>query len=159
MFLHNTWCLASGNAEKHRSIADQLDALTDASVQLYMSRAKNLTEESLREMMNKETMLAPDTCLEYGFCDFVGNVSQKEDSDEKESEEDTDEKETEEEDTDEKGTEEEPGGKKTEEEDLEKKQLKEQLYQQKQINTMLINIKKKSVKSTFAAALQQLSNK
>ena len=72
MFLHNPWTIAQGNADQLRSAAEQLDALTDASVQLYMSRAKNLKENALRQMMKKETMLAPDTCLKYGFCDFVG---------------------------------------------------------------------------------------
>lgn len=43
-----------------------------------MSRAKNLTEESLREMMNKETMPPPDACLEYGFCDYVGEKKKEE---------------------------------------------------------------------------------
>lgn len=128
MFLHNPWSTVSGNAEKHRSVADQLDALTDASVQLYMSRAKNLTEEVLREMMNKETMLAPDTCLQYGFCDFVGSTNPEEPEDDPEG-------------------------------DSEKKQLKEQLFKQKQINEMLMNITRPTMKATFAAALQQLSNK
>lgn len=62
---------AAGNAKQLRDFADQLDALGDASVQLYMNRAKDLTEEELRSMMEKETVLAPDKCLEYGFCDFV----------------------------------------------------------------------------------------
>lgn len=139
MFLHNPWSTASGNAEKHRSIADQLDALTDASVQLYMSRAKNLTEDALRDMMDKETMLAPDKCLEYGFCDSVGEGSSQ-------------------------GTggmtgEKEPENDGHEDEELEKQQLQEELYKQRQINMMLRSIHKPTMKTTFAAALQQLTNK
>ena len=71
MLLHFPWMRAAGNAKQLRDFADQLDALGDASVQLYMNRAKDLTEEELRSMMEKETVLAPDKCLEYGFCDFV----------------------------------------------------------------------------------------
>ena len=71
MLLHYPWMMASGNAEKLREYADQLEALGEASVQLYMARAKNLTEEELREMMRKETMMDPETCLKYGFCDVV----------------------------------------------------------------------------------------
>ena len=71
MLLHYPWMRAAGNAKQLRDFADQLDALGDASVQLYMSRAKNITEEELRSMMDKETVFSPDKCLEYGFCDFV----------------------------------------------------------------------------------------
>lgn len=38
-----------------------------------MARAKNLTEEQLAEMMDKETFLTPEQCLEYGFCDEIGS--------------------------------------------------------------------------------------
>ena len=71
MLLHFPWMQASGNAKQLRDLADQLDAVGDASVQLYMNRAKNITEEELRAMMEKETVFSPDKCLEYGFCDFV----------------------------------------------------------------------------------------
>lgn len=71
MLLHYPWMMAAGNAEQLREYADQLEALGEASVQLYMARAKNLTEEELREMMRKETMMDPETCLKYGFCDVV----------------------------------------------------------------------------------------
>lgn len=147
MFLHNPWAEASGNAEQHRSIADQLDALTDASVQLYMSRAKNLTEESLREMMNKETMLPPDACLEYGFCDYVGEKKEdtKENSPEDKPEDGQEGERQEEKDDDKK--------------DLQMRQLKAQLFQERQINEMLRGLNRASMKSTFTAALQQLSNK
>lgn len=143
MFLHNPWAEASGNAEQHRSVASQLDALTDASVQLYMSRAKNLTEESLREMMNKETMLPPDACLEYGFCDYVGE--KKKEEEELEGKPEGESGEGEEKDDNKK--------------DLQMKQLKEQLFQERQIKEMLRGLNQVSMKSTFTAALQQLSNK
>ena len=72
MFLHYPWIAGvAGNAAQLRNYADQLDALGDASVQLYMARAHDLEEMKLREMMEKETMLSPDICLKYGFCDFV----------------------------------------------------------------------------------------
>lgn len=71
MFLHYPWMMAQGNAEALRGFADQLDALGDASVALYMDRAKNLQEADLRTMMSKETMLDPETCKKYGFCDVI----------------------------------------------------------------------------------------
>lgn len=144
MFLHNPWACASGNAEALRGIADQLDALADASAKLYLSRAKNLSEDELKEMMRKETMLAPDTCKQYGFCDFVGDEEGSRTS------------------VDGAGTgdgsgpdEDDPtalddGGK-----DRLLQQLKEQLYQQRQINQMLRGIgEKPPVKSVFAQAVR-----
>lgn len=72
MFLHYPWMGGiSGNATQLRNYADQLDAMGDSSVQLYMARAKNLEEAELRAMMEKETMLSPNMCLKYGFCDYV----------------------------------------------------------------------------------------
>lgn len=81
MFLHYPWTCACGNAEALTAVAKQLEALGTASVDLYMARAKNITEEGLREMMQKETMLDPETCLKYGFCDFVDTYEHAEPED------------------------------------------------------------------------------
>ena len=132
MFLHNPWTKAQGNASQLRSVADQLDALTDASVQLYMSRSKNLTEESLRQMMEKETMLAPDTCLGYGFCDFVGEQKICEPDDEPDDDPDDDCK-------------------------KQVKELQQQLFQQKQINQMLQRVNKPSMQNILLESFKQLA--
>lgn len=146
MFLHNPWTIAQGNADQLRSAAEQLDALTDASVQLYMSRAKNLKENALRQMMKKETMLAPDTCLKYGFCDFVGEQKLDDPDDDPDDDIDDDPE----------------YGKCGDDPDDKKKQIKElqqQLYRQKQINQMLRGLQKKpSVQETLTAAFSQLAN-
>ena len=78
MLLHYPWMVAAGNAEKLREYADQLDALGEASVQLYMARAKGLAEDELREMMRRETMMDPETCLKFGFCDIVDKYEKAE---------------------------------------------------------------------------------
>lgn len=78
MFLHNPWTLAIGDAEELRAEAERMDALTLASRQLYMSRAKNITEDEIREMMDKETMLDPESCLKYGFCDVIDKYDAQE---------------------------------------------------------------------------------
>lgn len=132
MFLHNPWIRASGNADQLRAMADQLDALTDASVQLYMSRAKNLDEKDLREMMKKETMLAPNDCLQYGFCDFVGETSGVAGN--------------------------EPIDDDPDDKQLQIKQLKQQLFRQQQINQMLRGLSKPSMQDTMKAAFKQLAN-
>lgn len=160
MFLHNPWSYVCGNAEQLRSMADQLDALADASRQLYLSRSKNLTEEELRQMMQKETMLAPDTCLNYGFCDFVGEAGadgsspQEEGSQEGNPAGSTAEEET----AGGEGTGD--GGKGLKEDDNAAKQIRElrqQLYNQKQMAEMLRGLKKHSMCDTMQAAFRKLA--
>lgn len=69
--LHEMWVCTAGNAEQLRKEADQLDDLMVASRKLFMLRAKNITEDELKELMAKETMLTPDKALEYGFIDEI----------------------------------------------------------------------------------------
>lgn len=72
MFLHNPWMFAAGNAEQLRNYADQLDAMAIASQQLYLSRSGGkISQDELAEMMAMETMLDPETCMKYGFCDVI----------------------------------------------------------------------------------------
>lgn len=72
MLVHNMSMYVYGNAEMLRKCADDLDVLMESNRQIYMARAKNLTEEELAEMMDKETYLTPEQCLDYGFCDEIG---------------------------------------------------------------------------------------
>lgn len=72
MLVHNMSMYVYGNAEMLRKCADDLDVLMESNRQIYMARAKNLTEEELADMMDKETYLTPEQCLEYGFCDEIG---------------------------------------------------------------------------------------
>lgn len=144
MFLHNPWTRAQGNADQLRSMADQLDALTDASVQLYMSRSKNLEEEELRHMMKKETMLAPDTCLSYGFCDFVGGqkVEVPKDPENPDDPDDPDDP--------------------MEPEDKAKQKIRElqqQLFQQQQINMMMKGLNRPCMKDILSEAVKKLRTK
>lgn len=69
--LHEMWVCVAGNAAQLRTEADQLDDLMIASRKLFMLRAKNITEEELKMLMEKETMLTPDKALEYGFIDEI----------------------------------------------------------------------------------------
>lgn len=164
MFLHNPWTIAMGNADALRNVAEQLDVLSAASRQLYLSRAKNLTEEELAAMMDKETMLDPRTCFDYGFCDFVGE--KQEDEEEEEPEETTEEPEETQDETEE--TEEEPSDEDPEEEESEEdpdeeddevKQLKQNLFIQKQINSTLANLQGRKMRNTLTEAFSKIGGK
>ena len=73
MMIHDMWINVSGNAKELRKQADDLDVLMESNRQIYLNRAKNLTEEELIEMMEKETILTPEQCLEIGFCDEISS--------------------------------------------------------------------------------------
>ncbi len=72
MLIHNMSMSVYGDAKMLRKCADDLDVLMEANRKIYMERAKNLTEEQLIEMMDAETFLTPEQCMEYGFCDEIG---------------------------------------------------------------------------------------
>lgn len=71
MLIHNMSMSVCGNAEMLRKCADDLDVLMESNRKIYMARAKGLTEGELAAMMDKETFLTPEQCLEYGFCDEI----------------------------------------------------------------------------------------
>lgn len=71
MLIHNMAMGVYGDAKMLRKCADDLDVLMESNKKIYMARAKNLTEENLTEMMDKETFLTPEQCMEYGFCDEI----------------------------------------------------------------------------------------
>ena len=166
MFLHNPWTIAMGNADALRNVAEQLDVLSAASRQLYLSRAKNLSEEELAAMMDKETMLDPRTCFDLGFCDFVGEKQEDEEEPEEtteEPEETQDETEETEEPSDENPEEEDSTEEESEEdpdeEDDEVKQLKQHLFIQKQINSTLANLQGRKMRNTLTEAFSKIGGK
>lgn len=75
MLIHNMAAYVFGNANELRKTADDLDVLMESNRKIYMERAKNLSEEQLIEMMEKETFLTPQQCLEYGFCDEISGTT------------------------------------------------------------------------------------
>ena len=89
MFLHNPWMYCEGNAEQLRNYAEQLDALSAASRQLYLARSNGkIDEQKLQELMEKETMLDPQTCMQYGFCDVIDDFKAEEDDEDEDDNKD-----------------------------------------------------------------------
>jgi ATP-dependent Clp protease protease subunit len=72
MGIHNMmdWCF--GNAAEHRQVADNLDSMMEGNRQIYLTRSKGkITMEKLTELLDAETILTAQECLEYGFCDEI----------------------------------------------------------------------------------------
>lgn len=70
MMIHNMWMGAVGNAEQLRKAADDLDVINAAGRQAYLQKAgEKLSEERLAAMMDAETWLTAQDCLELGLAD------------------------------------------------------------------------------------------
>lgn len=74
LMIHNAWTFAQGNSKELRKQADDLDVITQASVNAYMSSV-NITEKELKKMLDNETWLASAEALEKGFATSVINDS------------------------------------------------------------------------------------
>ena len=70
LMIHNAWTICQGNAKDLRKQADDLDKITQASVRAYMS-CVNISEEELVELLDNESWLTAEECLEMGFATEV----------------------------------------------------------------------------------------
>lgn len=74
MMIHNMWSCVCGNAAELRKAADDLDIINDAGRQAYLAKAGDkLTEAKLAEMMDAETWLTAEQCVEYGLADRLAD--------------------------------------------------------------------------------------
>lgn len=63
---HNPWVYAAGNADDLEKTASDLRKMADSSVAIYQE-GSNLSEDSIREMMNAETWISVDEALSMGI--------------------------------------------------------------------------------------------
>ncbi len=71
LMIHNAWTSAYGvNAADLRKLADDMDAITQASKNAYMSRV-NIDEKRLGELMDAESWILPADAIEMGFATEV----------------------------------------------------------------------------------------
>jgi ATP-dependent protease ClpP protease subunit len=71
MMIHNAWMCAYGNAAELRKAADDLEVINNAGKQAYLQKAgeKIDSEELLSKMMDDETWLTAEDCINYGLAD------------------------------------------------------------------------------------------
>lgn len=80
-FYHNAWTYKAGNANELRKEADDLEKITQSSINAYMD-CVNINEEKLKEILDGETWLNANEMLNMGFAtkvikaEEVNNVSQ-----------------------------------------------------------------------------------
>ena len=76
MMVHNCWSMAIGNARELRKQADDLDKINELGIAAYMSKF-NGGEEELRKLLNEETYLTAQECLDKGLCTKIVDDNEK----------------------------------------------------------------------------------
>lgn len=77
LMIHNPYEMVIGNANQLRKAADDMDRLTDLSVQTYLNKAGDkIDEKTLRQLMDDETWLTANQAVDYGLADEVIGASQ-----------------------------------------------------------------------------------
>lgn len=70
MMVHNMWMVTIGNPKELRKAADDLEAINEAGRQAYLTKAGDkLNEEKIIEMMDDETWLTAEECIQLGLAD------------------------------------------------------------------------------------------
>lgn len=72
LMIHNAWAYTGGNANQLRKQADDLDKITQASINAYMQEV-NINEDELKQLLDDETWLTPQEALEMGFITTIIN--------------------------------------------------------------------------------------
>lgn len=70
LMIHNAWTYTSGNAKELRKEADDLEKITKASINAYLTGVK-ISESELKEKMDDETWITPTEALEWGFASSI----------------------------------------------------------------------------------------
>lgn len=78
MMIHNACMEVFGNSSELRKAADDLDVISASAKAAYLEKSGGkLEEKKLTEMMDKETWLTAEQCLEYGLCDRIEKSAPK----------------------------------------------------------------------------------
>ena len=77
LMIHNAWTRVKGNSIELRKQADDLDKITQASVNAYMQEI-NITEDELKQMLDDETWITPQEAIEKGFITAIVNEKEAE---------------------------------------------------------------------------------
>lgn len=78
LMVHNAWMYTAGNANQLRKDADDLDKITQASIEAYKS-CSTITEDELKKLLDNESWILPNEALEMGFATSIvgGSTSEK----------------------------------------------------------------------------------
>lgn len=66
LMIHNAWSIASGNSNDFRKAADDLEKITQQSIDIYQ-KVSGLDEDKIKELLDNETWLDSKEAMELGF--------------------------------------------------------------------------------------------
>ena len=75
MMVHKPWSIMIGNADDFLKMAEDLEKIQGTIEETYLNKT-DISKEKLKELMNAETWLSAQECLEYGFADEVEKEKQ-----------------------------------------------------------------------------------
>ena len=70
LMIHNAWGYAEGDSNAMKKRAEDLEKITQPSVNIYCSKT-GLEESQVKEMMNDETWITSQEALELGFATTI----------------------------------------------------------------------------------------
>ncbi|NMA65428.1 MAG: Clp protease ClpP, partial [Clostridiaceae bacterium] len=76
LMIHNAWIYTWGDSNDLEKAAEDLKKITQTSINAYMN-VVNITEEKLKEMMDKETWINGEEALEMGFASQLIDAEEK----------------------------------------------------------------------------------
>ena len=79
LMIHNAWTVAMGNAKELRKQAEDLEKITEPSIQIYLDNS-NLSREEIVELMDQETWITSDEALQYGFATEIKDTDDSQQS-------------------------------------------------------------------------------
>lgn len=79
MMIHNASGLAYGNAEEMQKVVNALEQINEVIRGVYQNKT-GLSEDEIKNLMDNETYMKPQECVDYGFADEIQNktVSEEE---------------------------------------------------------------------------------
>jgi ATP-dependent Clp endopeptidase proteolytic subunit ClpP len=84
LMIHNAWTVAMGNAAELRKTADDIETITQASVEAYKTVA-TIPEEEIKALMDAETWILPKDAVDYGFATDIDDEDDEDDDEPKQS--------------------------------------------------------------------------
>lgn len=78
LMIHNASGFAYGNAEEMQKVVNALEQINSVIRGIYVAKT-GMSEDEIKNLMDNETYLQPQECLEYGFIDEIKEESESSD--------------------------------------------------------------------------------
>lgn len=78
LFIHQASMIASGNSEDFKKASEDLEIITSTAMSAYIECGLNIGEETLKEMMKRETWITPEDALSLGFATEIADAEETE---------------------------------------------------------------------------------